>query len=328
VPIDVVVPVYNKRRFLPESLGSIVMAAKRYGAATLWLVDNGSTDGSREFVSAAFSEVATLLTVRSGATIAEVRNHGAAQGRAPIICFFDCDCVVAEDHLVQLDRVLLEFPEAIVAGCKVGLPPSPTWVERTWNDLHDDGGDGERTYINSADLAARRSAFESVGGFDAALETGEDSEFCQRIRQAGGLVLQDQRLRVVHLDNAKTLVQFYRKERWRALGMFGTVSTKSIDKPTVVMALHLGFLLAALGLAASNRLSVIVKLLACAALVVAAPLAAVAHRMRSAVQPIRLGHALLLYELYFLARINALWLLLWRAARGLGSAREGGQIEA
>src|SRR5438552_3041381 len=63
-------------------------------------------------------------------------------------------------------------------GCTVVLPPNPTWVEAVWNRMHDDGGEGDRAWINSANFAVRRDMFERIGGFNEALETDEDTEIC------------------------------------------------------------------------------------------------------------------------------------------------------
>jgi cellulose synthase/poly-beta-1,6-N-acetylglucosamine synthase-like glycosyltransferase len=38
----------------------------------------------------------------------------------------------------------------------------------------------------SANLAARRERFESVGGFDESLRTNEDADLCWRVQYAGG----------------------------------------------------------------------------------------------------------------------------------------------
>jgi hypothetical protein len=234
--VNVVVPVYNKRPLLEPAIGSILAAAEKHGATDIRLVDNGSTDGSFELLESFFADRASILRLTQG-SIGAVRNFGARLGTAGIISFLDCDCLVPLDFFTVLEEVF-ERTGAAAAGRRIVLPPNPSWVESTWDQMHQDGLDGERTWINSANLAVRRRVFESLGGFDETLETGEDAELCQRIRGSGGTIMQDQRLAVAHLDNSKTLPAFYRKERWRGLGMFGTVSTSALDKPTAITLLH------------------------------------------------------------------------------------------
>src|SRR5215210_500984 len=136
IRIDVVIPVYNKRHLLEETVGSVAIASEAHGAARLWIVDNGSTDGSYEFLMERFSLRATILRLPSG-TISAVRNLGARQGMALILSFIDCDCLVPRYYFSNLEEV---FTSGTIdaTGCLVVLPPHPTWVEEVWNHMHDD----------------------------------------------------------------------------------------------------------------------------------------------------------------------------------------------
>src|SRR5438034_161492 len=125
--IDVVIPVYNKFRFLRDAVGSVVAAAETHGSAQVWLVDNGSTDGSYELLTNQYGGRARVIRLMSG-TIAAVRNFGAKHGTAPIISFIDCDCLVSADYFERLEAVIAERG-AEGTGCTVVLPPNPTWVE-------------------------------------------------------------------------------------------------------------------------------------------------------------------------------------------------------
>jgi cellulose synthase/poly-beta-1,6-N-acetylglucosamine synthase-like glycosyltransferase len=312
-PIDVVIPVYNKRHLLDRALGSVIAEARRYGAARIWLMDNGSVDGSFEVLQALAGADVHVARV-PGVSIGALRNCGARGGTARIISFIDCDCLLPTEFFSTLAEVFSRTGAA-AAGRRIVLPPDPTWVEYTWDQMHQDGRDGERTWINSANLAVKRELFERVGRFEETLETGEDAELCQRLRAAGGVVMQDQRLAVAHLDNAKTLGAFYRKERWRGLGMFGTVSAASLDKPTAMTFAHGALLLAGLAVLVAAPLGLVGRTAVALALALAVPCATVWYRTRSSVGRFGVLHAVLLYELYFLARGNAILMLLWRRVR-------------
>lgn len=320
--VNVVVPVYNKRHLLEPAIGSIVSAAETHGATDIRLVDNGSTDGSFELLSSLFGDRATVLR-RSEGTIGAIRNFGARLGTADIVSFIDCDCLVPIDFFTTLERVF-DRTGAAAAGRRIVLPPNPTWVESAWDQMHQDGLDGERTWINSANLAVRRRAFEAVGGFDENLETGEDAELCQRIRSSGGTIIQDQRLAVAHLDNSKTLGAFYLKERWRGLGMFGTVSSSALDKPTVMTLLHFLLLFIAVAVIAIAPFQWEWRLLVAVILLLAVPASTVIYRKRSSINRFNVIHATVLYELYFLARINAAFIVAVRRARAALAPRHNG----
>jgi glycosyltransferase involved in cell wall biosynthesis len=311
--VNVVVPVFNKRPFLEAAIKSITAAAEIHGATDIRLVDNGSTDGSFELLHSLFGDRASVLRLAPG-TIGAVRNFGARLGAAEIISFLDCDCLVPAHFFTTLEEVF-DRTGAAAAGRRIVLPPNPTWVEFAWDQMHQDGRDGERTWINSANLAVRRRVFDRVCGFDETLETGEDAELCQRIRAKGGKVIQDQQLAVAHLDNSKTLSAFYKKERWRGLGMFATVSTSALDKPTAMTLLHLLLLCVAAATIAIAPFGWEWRTLLAVFLILATPVATVAYRKRSSVNRFNLVHATVLYELYFLARINAILIVLFRRVR-------------
>lgn len=310
--IDVVVPVYNKLPFLLEAVGSVIRAAEFYGRAQVWLVDNGSCDGSYELLVERFGNRGNVLRLTSG-SISAVRNFGANGGKAPILSFIDCDCVVPTDYFQRLAGVLAETCMD-ATGCKVTLPRNPGWIEAVWYQMHDDGASGLRLWINSANFAVRRRLFDQIGGFNERLVTGEDTEICLRIREHGARLVEDRRLAVAHLDNPKTLRAFFRKERWHALGMLGTVRRGSLDRPTAMMAAHL------LALAATFSLAFIPSTMWARAatgvvLMFLVPTATVAYRRKHSIRPFAAFPGIVLYQLYYLARIAAFFSISGKAAR-------------
>ena len=312
--VSVVVPVFNKAAFLSAALDSIVTAVRSYGDAELIAVDHGSTDGSRELLGSRYGADARILDVKGG-TIATVRNRGARAATGSVLSFIDADCVIPPDYLSSV-RDVLAATGAGATGAEVVPPASPSWVEDVWYRLHRRAADGEQEWIGSANLAVAREAFEAVGGFDERLVTGEDTELCQRLRGRGYRIYESKRLSAVHLDNARTVRAFYRKEMWRALGMFGTVRLGSIDKPTVMTVAHLA-------LCATGILVLVIgpggwlgRLLAAGGLLAAVPAATLVYRARAGGSLARPLHALLLYEVYYAARGAAMAQLLFRGWKG------------
>ena len=277
-------------------------------------MDHLSTDGSRELLDSRYAGAARIAEVRDG-TIAAVRNRGARLATGSVLSFIDADCVVPPDYLRRLVEVLAETG-AGATGAEVVPPPSPSWVENVWYRLHQRRGDGEQEWIGSANLAVLREAFAAVGGFDERLVTGEDTELCQRLRDRGYRIHESKRLTAVHLDNAKTVGDFYRKELWRGLGMFGTVRAGAVDKPTAMTVLHLCFSAAAVVILATAPWPMPARLGAAAGLLLAVPAATLVYRGLgggSLASPLR---CLLLYEVYYAARGAALAGLLFGSPKG------------
>jgi glycosyltransferase involved in cell wall biosynthesis len=198
------------------------------------VIDNGSTDGSLQLASS-FDRVRVLSLPDH--SIAAVRNYGARLATGTILGFIDADCVIVPGWRRQVIAVLKEGEYAAV-GARYEVPENGGWIERAWYSQRPVARKVVR-YINSGNLAVRRSVFNTVRGFDEGLITGEDAEFGWRISGRGYRLLEDPAVAAVHLGNPKTLAAFYRKERWRGLGMFGTFRISRLDKPLIMTFLFL-----------------------------------------------------------------------------------------
>ena len=172
--IAIVVPVLNARRFLPQVIPSVLEAARRAGITEIVVVDNGSTDGSDTYVEATWPGV--VRVVRSpGVRVGEVRNVGARATTADVLSFVDADCVLDPAYYDEARAVLADT--AIDAtGARYELPDDALWIERAWEGMHRrENEDGPVEYLNGGNFLVRRRAFDAAGGFDAALESGEDA---------------------------------------------------------------------------------------------------------------------------------------------------------
>jgi GT2 family glycosyltransferase len=302
--VSVIVPVFNKRVLLRPSLDSIVRAAARCGNVQTIVVDHGSTDGSYELLR----EYGTMATVMrfNGGTIAAVRNHGARYARGPILSFLDCDCVVPEDYFQTLQAVFAATGAAAV-GCECGIPTPAHWTEKVWYELHVVRADGYRHYLNSANFAVRRDAFDEIAGFDERLDVGEDTDICGRLRDAGHRIFETPRLSIVHLDNPKSTQQFFMKEVWRGMAALSGSTAIRRSKATMMIGAHLAAVLAALVLLAwPGSIGAVQRLLWALALGLAVPAATVAYRH---LETRRVGNplpAVALYGVYYCARATAL----------------------
>lgn len=300
--ISVIVPVWNEIRSLPRTTRALARAVRRYEAGELFFVDNGSTDGSLEWLRENCTE-ATVLS-EPELSVGDVRNAGARQASGDIYCFVDADCLVTKEHLFTIERAFSQSGSAVV-GATYRLPEDASWIGTVWHELHRRGNPGPVNYINGCNLSIRASVFELIGGFSGSLESGEDAELCQRVRAAGGIVYEDPRIEVVHLDYPKSIGGFFRKQLWHGIGMFGTARGNIFDKPLLATITHLvliGFSILYVGL---GDVAVMQAISVLAVSLITVPTASVLHRYSCHGRfpaPLR---AILLYEVYFAARAVA-----------------------
>lgn len=316
--ISVIIPVFNSLQHLPTCLDSVASARHRYGNTELIVLDNGSTDGTYEWLLAHYKDSARIYQLKD-VTIASLRNFGAKVAEGDYLGFVDSDCVISADYFVRAIEIMASVGTD-AAGCNVyALPARPHWIEKTWDQINRLPIDTFVPYLLTGSLVIKRTAFEMVGGFSEGLVTGEDTEFGLRLNAAGSKLFASSGVRAVHLGNPKTIPEFFRKQIWHGLGMFGTFRVTSLDKPVVMTLVHLflsvagavGLLFGPWGLA--GRIGGLVVLSALA------PSATIVYRSKTQGKLINPAGCFLLYHLYYDARCLALFKLVYR--RCLGSIR-------
>ena len=311
-PISIIVPVFNSLPYLRLTHESLLAAMRDFDGAELVYCDNGSEDGSIEFLERRAGPRITLLHV-PGATVGGVRNEGARSTNGDLLLFLDSDCTVPREYLsLLIER--FAATDAAAIGCRVVLPEDSHWIARTWHQLHFPRESGFVRWINSANFCIQRGAFEAIGGFSEAIETGEDAEIGLRLLERGFRLYQDLRLSVTHHKNPSSLYLFWRREVWRGLGAFGTARKGTIDKP-LTMTLAFGVsVLGSMFFLAFFRAGLVQRILLATTLLLLVPLVTVFYRSFQRGRVVSPARSTLLYFLYYSARLEALVRLLARNA--------------
>ncbi|MDE6826945.1 MAG: glycosyltransferase family 2 protein [Paramuribaculum sp.] len=111
--ITVVIAVKNREKAVLRTLDSI--ARQTLLPARVIVVDNGSTDGTVEAVSAwavSHPEVFLTLADESAPGAAAARNRGLQLVDTPFVMFFDSDDTMMPDHLERIERFAELVPDA------------------------------------------------------------------------------------------------------------------------------------------------------------------------------------------------------------------------
>jgi len=182
--ISVVVPVRNGADSLGALLSSLAAQTVDADRFEVVIVDNGSRDEKAAEVARA---TGAIVVCEPWANRARARNVGVAAAGARLIAFTDGDCRVAPGWLAGLISCLDRAP--LVAGpVVVEATADPGRCERLdalWR-FDQEANIRESHWAASANLGARRSALDAIGGFDPAyLQIGEDVDLCLRARAAG-----------------------------------------------------------------------------------------------------------------------------------------------
>ena len=327
---SVVVPVLNSKNHLRPCLNSILAAMEQYGNAELIVLDNGSDDGSYEILLNEYGARARVQQIR-GVPVGAVRNRGATLAEGEFVVFIDSDCVVVPSYFEQALSALRRT-DADATGSEYALDDSAHWIEDTWYMVHTPAGDGPVKFITSGNLVVKRHAFLAVGGFDEKMISCEDMDLGARLNKAGFKVFQAHSVRTFHLGGDKSLRVFFLKNAWRSMGMFRMLKNTWLFKPVLVLFAHV--LLCALAVANlfNSHLTLITRVVLFALLVNLAPLLTILYRAWQVKRLYAPFKSTLLYHIYFLAQLYAMWKALVslsaspetkhaRSARLHGSAR-------
>jgi glycosyltransferase involved in cell wall biosynthesis len=112
VLVSIVVPLYNKARFLTRTCDSI--AAQSFADLEVIIVDDGSTDGSRALAEA-YPDPRFRVISQTNAGPGAARNRGLSEARGAFVAFLDADDEWAPEFLsVAVERLAAADPA--VAG--------------------------------------------------------------------------------------------------------------------------------------------------------------------------------------------------------------------
>jgi glycosyltransferase involved in cell wall biosynthesis len=174
------------------------------GSVEVLVVDNNSTDGTRQLVERLAAQdprtIRYVFEPKQG--ISHARNTAVASARAAILAFADDDVVFHPDWLVRLMEAFAAVPDAHCLGGRAvpvfdgGEPP---WLTPFLASVYGATalGDEPKTlrfpdHPYGLNMAFRRHVFEELGGFNPALNrgatnliSGEETELFARADRAG-----------------------------------------------------------------------------------------------------------------------------------------------
>lgn len=187
--VSIVMPIFNERQHLADSLASI--ASQTHRNWELVAIDDGSTDGSASIVKDFAAEVDQIVRVLSTRNIgpAGARNAGVVSSQGYWIALMDADDIWNPTKIEKQLRHSEQHSEIVASTCyfALGLDNTAPINSFNWSDaevLRWAALEGLGPGLCST-LFMRRSAFLNLGGFNDVLRVAEDTEFALRILMRG-----------------------------------------------------------------------------------------------------------------------------------------------
>lgn len=191
--LTIVIPYFNREKFLPRTLLSLERSTRR--AARLIFVDNGSQDGSRALCEDFArrhpeQDILLLSESRSGAAIA--RNAGLAEVKTPWTYFFDSDDELSPRFIEQMEQTLKEHAEQnfdVIAFRTVMVHPDGSMTQR--QSMFNESATDQilMSQLVTQNLFVRTDFLRRIGGWNEQLREWDDWELGIRVLVGGGKVL-------------------------------------------------------------------------------------------------------------------------------------------
>jgi glycosyltransferase involved in cell wall biosynthesis len=191
--VSVVLPTYNRGYIIHDALASVL--AQNYGDVEILVVDDGSSDNTREIVEQVKSQKIRYIRHDRNRGCSAAYNTGTAAATGQLVAFLDSDDVWKSGYLEKLVSFLSRHPEADCVFCDIEIHgdatsvPSFVALMKSFSRLLQ-ANPGVNEYIFTARqmyvclleevpikpsaVVVRREMFEKAGTFDEAWPSGTD----------------------------------------------------------------------------------------------------------------------------------------------------------
>lgn len=211
--LSVIIVNFNVKYFLEQCLFSVRKAAMGMNVE-VFVIDNASTDGSREWLERTFTEI-TFIWNNHNYGFAKANNQALKMAGGDYILFLNPDTILPEDCFQKCIQHLANHPEAGALGVcmldgsgrflkesKRGFPtPMAAFFKLTglsslfpksafFSHYHmghlDPSVNHETDVLAGAFMMVRKEVLDKTGGFDESFFMyGEDIDLSYRIQEAG-----------------------------------------------------------------------------------------------------------------------------------------------
>ena len=233
--LSIVILCWNDRKVISDCLRSIFATTLKTDFEVI-VSDNGSTDGSVEYIRREFPRVQLIENGRN-LRFAKGNNVAIRASRGEYVLILNPDTIMQEGALNGTVEYADQHPEAGAFGCRVAFPngvlqpvqrPIHT-IRSEWcwalglgalagiSDWFHPGsyanwhGETERAvgWLAGCFILARGELLRSLGGFDEQFfYYYEDTDLCRRIWESGHSILYTPKFTITHLGGQSTINRF------------------------------------------------------------------------------------------------------------------------
>lgn len=220
--VSVVIPTYNHRAFLPESLGSVF--TQSFAAYEIIVVNDGSPDDSADYLRPLAEAGRIRYFEQQNQGQAAARNRGIAEARGEFIALLDDDDRWTPDKLQWQVEALSADADAVLVYGDYGRLEADGGLSR-YEKKDCPSGNVYRAFrrqswiLSPGQTLIGAAALRKIGGFDPAIWGSDDWDLYIRLARCGRFIYQP-RLCLhyrVHGANASRRALQHVRNHWKVV---------------------------------------------------------------------------------------------------------------
>jgi glycosyltransferase involved in cell wall biosynthesis len=234
--VSVIIPTYNRGWILPEAIDSVL--AQDFVGFELIVVDDGSTDNSREILDSYGRDIIVLHQENKGVSAA--RNRGIAESSANLIAFLDSDDLWLRQKLTRQVGFFNTNPDVLICQTE------EAWVR---NGVRVNPGNRHQKLsgmifepslalclVSPSAVMIRKILFDKVGLFDERLPACEDYDLWLRISSRYPVYLIDEPLIIKRGGHEDQLSKAAGLDKYRIQSLKNLIDNGRLSKTQVKAA--------------------------------------------------------------------------------------------
>lgn len=232
IQLSVIIPTYNRVDYLREAIESVL--AQTFTDFELIVVDDGSTDGTRELAASYKGRVRYISQQNCGPSAA--RNNGIKNAVGRYIAFLDSDDIWLPEMLAKQVAMLSKDPAAGLTATGYGLINTGHQLTGTIIMKEDEladarNGDLYKNFFATSSVMVKKLCFQTVGLFNENLHFAEDWDMWIRILQRYSFVYLPEALMHyrVHPDKISATSLQENMNQWQTVIDLHTSSGKTLN---------------------------------------------------------------------------------------------------
>ncbi|MFZ4435099.1 MAG: glycosyltransferase family A protein [Flavobacterium psychrophilum] len=183
---SVIIPVYNKERFLEKTINSVLNQS--FTNFELLLINDGSTDNSLALLNQ-FTDKRIRLISQTNQGVSAARNLGIQEAKSPYLAFLDADDIWEPDHLETMHNYCIQFPDESLfntAKCidtgHQQIPAHYAFPKTADFELVNFfEASGIEPVLWTSSVVIKKTALDRVGNFDSTIKSGQDLDLWIRL---------------------------------------------------------------------------------------------------------------------------------------------------